>query len=73
VEGLKLELGEQPAVRIRDAGGGLLITDALHVFSTERYNDGKANQTGRAGTDGRNCAAAGHDGTTLKTASVRRE
>jgi len=70
---LKLEPGDQPVVRIRDAGGGLLIADALHVFSTERYNGGKANQTGRAGTDGWNCAAAGHDGTALKTASVRTE
>jgi len=42
VERLKLEPGEQPVVRIRNAGGGLLIADALHVFSTERYNDGKA-------------------------------
>ena len=42
VEGLKLEPGEQPVVRIRNAGGGLLIADALHVFSTERYNNGMA-------------------------------
>ena len=37
-----MEPGEQPVVRIRNAGGGLLIADALHVFSTERCNDGKA-------------------------------
>ena len=41
VERLKLEPGEQPVVRIRNAGGSLLIADALHVFSTERYSDGK--------------------------------
>jgi hypothetical protein len=42
VEGMKLEPREQPVVQIRNAGRGILIADALHVFSTERYNDGKA-------------------------------
>ena len=42
VESLKLEPGDRPVVRIRNAGRGILIADALHVFSTERYNDGKA-------------------------------
>ncbi len=40
VEGLKLEPGERPIVRIRNAGRGILVADALHVYSAERYNDG---------------------------------
>ena len=40
-EGLKLEPGQHPLVRVRNAGGGgVLVADALHVFSAERYNDG---------------------------------
>ena len=41
-ERLRLEPGEHPVVRLRNAGGGILIADALHMFSSERYNDGKA-------------------------------
>ena len=29
-------------VPIKNSGGGILIADALHIFSAERYNDGKA-------------------------------
>ncbi len=39
-EGLKLDPAEHPLVRIRNAGGGTLVADALHVFSAGRYNDG---------------------------------
>ena len=28
-------------MRLRNAGRGILVADALHVFSAERYNDGK--------------------------------
>lgn len=41
-ENLKLSPGERPLVRVRNAGSGALIADALHVFSAERYNDGSA-------------------------------
>lgn len=40
-EGLKLEPGQKPFVRLRNADGtGVLVADGLHVFSAERYNDG---------------------------------
>ncbi|MGC8641042.1 MAG: putative glycoside hydrolase [Isosphaeraceae bacterium] len=39
-EGLKLTPEQHPTVRIRNGGGGMLVADALHVFSAERYNDG---------------------------------
>jgi hypothetical protein len=39
-EGLKLDPADRPLVRLRSAGGGTLVADALHVFSAERYNDG---------------------------------
>ena len=41
VEGLKLDPGSKPLVRIKSADGGILVADALHVFSAERYNDGE--------------------------------
>ena len=39
---LKLDPGSKPLVRVKSADGGILVADALHVFSAERYNDGKA-------------------------------
>jgi hypothetical protein len=41
-EGLELAPGQEPLVRIRNGGKGMLIGDALHVFSAERYNDSQA-------------------------------
>jgi hypothetical protein len=38
---LKLTPEEHPVVRLRNAGRGILVADALHVFSAERYNDGE--------------------------------
>ena len=40
-EGLRLEPGDHPIVRIRNEGRGTLVADALHVSSAERYNDGE--------------------------------
>jgi hypothetical protein len=40
--GLSLDPRDQPRVRVRSSGGGVLVADALHVFSAERYNDGQA-------------------------------
>jgi len=42
VEKLKLDPGSKPLVRIKSTDGGLLVADALHIFSAERYNDGEA-------------------------------
>jgi hypothetical protein len=42
VAGLKLDPRDKPCVRVRNGAGGLLVADALHVFSAERYNDGQA-------------------------------
>ncbi len=42
VERLMLDPGSKPLVRIKSADGGILVADALHVFSAERYNDGEA-------------------------------
>ncbi|MGO9112486.1 MAG: hypothetical protein ACLP9L_24920, partial [Thermoguttaceae bacterium] len=42
VEGTELDPGSKPLVRIKSADGGILVADALHVFSAERYNDGEA-------------------------------
>ena len=42
VERLELDPGSKPLVRIKSADGGILVADALHVFSVERYNDGEA-------------------------------
>ena len=39
-EGLKLDPGDKTLVRVRSVSGGVLVADALHVFSAERYNDG---------------------------------
>ncbi len=39
-ENLKLDPAQQPFVRLRSAGSGTLVADALHLFSSERYNDG---------------------------------
>ena len=41
-EGLKLDPADKPVVRLRNAAGGILVGDALHVFSAERLNDGQA-------------------------------
>jgi hypothetical protein len=41
-EGLELAPGDKPLVRVKRADGGILVADALHVFSAERYNDGQA-------------------------------
>ena len=40
--GLKLDPQDKPYVRLKNSGGGVLVADALHVFSAERYNDGEA-------------------------------
>ncbi len=40
--GLTLNPQDRPYVRVRSGGGGVLVADALHVFSAERYNDGQA-------------------------------
>jgi len=40
--GLMLSPQDRPYVRVTSGGGGILIADALHVFSAERYNDGQA-------------------------------
>jgi hypothetical protein len=37
---LRLAAADAPVVRLRAEGGGALVADALHVFSTERLNDG---------------------------------
>jgi hypothetical protein len=41
-ERLKLAPNDKPFVRIKRADGGILVADALHVFSAERYNDDEA-------------------------------
>jgi hypothetical protein len=38
--GLSLDPQDKPCVRLRNGGGGILVADALHVYSAERYNDG---------------------------------
>jgi hypothetical protein len=40
--GLNLDPQDKPYVRVKNSGGEVLIADALHVFSAERYNDGEA-------------------------------
>jgi hypothetical protein len=40
--GLRLDPQGKPYVRVKNSGGGVLVADALHVFSAERYNDGQA-------------------------------
>ncbi len=40
VTGLRLTPQDKPYVRLRNGGGGILVADALHIFSAERYNDG---------------------------------
>ncbi len=40
--GLTLNPQDKPFVRLKSSGGGVLVADALHVFSAERYNDGQA-------------------------------
>ncbi len=40
--GLALKPQDKPYVRVQSSGGGVLVADALHVFSAERYNDGQA-------------------------------
>ena len=42
MERLELDPGSKPLVRIKSGDGGILVADALHVFSVERYNDGEA-------------------------------
>jgi len=32
---------DKPCVRLKNGGSGILVADALHVFSAERYNDGE--------------------------------
>jgi len=39
--GLKLDPQGKPLVRVKSSSGGILVADALHVFSAERYNDGE--------------------------------
>jgi hypothetical protein len=41
-QGLKLAPGDKPLVRVKRSDNGILVADALHVFSAERYNDGQA-------------------------------
>jgi hypothetical protein len=38
--GVTLNPQDKPCVRLTSSGGGVLLADALHVFSAERYNDG---------------------------------
>ena len=40
--GLPLTPQDKPYVRVRNTSGGVLVADALHVWSAERYNDGQA-------------------------------
>ena len=40
-----LSVKDAPFVRIRNAGTGAVIADALHVRSAARYNDGSAATT----------------------------
>lgn len=40
--GLPLTPQDKPYVRVRNSSGGVLVADALHVLSAERYNDGQA-------------------------------
>jgi hypothetical protein len=40
--GLNLAPQDKPYVRLKNSGGGVLVADALHIFSAERYNDGGA-------------------------------
>jgi hypothetical protein len=40
--GVPLDPCDTPCVRVRNAGAGVLVADALHVFSAARYNDGEA-------------------------------
>jgi hypothetical protein len=42
--GLTLNPQDRPYVRVKSSDGGVLVADALHVFSAERYNDGEAVQ-----------------------------
>ncbi len=42
--GLTLDPQDRPYVRVKNGGGGVLVADALHIFSAERYNDGQAVQ-----------------------------
>ncbi len=42
--GLTLSPQDRPYVRVKNSGGGVLVADALHIFSAERYNDGEAVQ-----------------------------
>jgi len=39
--GLSLVPQDKPCVRLKNGGSGILVADALHVFSAERYNDGE--------------------------------
>lgn len=41
VEDLRLDPADQPTLRLRNAGPGTLVADALHVFPAERLNDGQ--------------------------------
>jgi hypothetical protein len=40
--GLNLDPQDKPYVRLKNSGGGVLVADALHVYSAQRYNDGEA-------------------------------
>jgi hypothetical protein len=40
--GLSLDPQDKPYVRLTNGGPGVLVADALHLFSAERYNDGEA-------------------------------
>jgi hypothetical protein len=42
--GLTLDPQDRPYVRVKNSGSNVLVADALHVFSAERYNDGEAVQ-----------------------------
>jgi hypothetical protein len=41
VEGIELSPEDEPFLRLTAADGRTLVADALHVFSAERYNDGR--------------------------------
>jgi len=40
--GLNLDPRSRPLVQVKSGSGGVLVADALHAFSAERYNDGEA-------------------------------
>jgi hypothetical protein len=54
---VRLSVGDEPILRIRNGGGGILLADAILVSSEARYNDGSTAPT---------VTLAPHDGIVLK-------